>query len=96
MAKKIVDPRIPEHTSGLAIVISIIATLSLVVSLFLILAGFTLAVVGIASLPFGIALFIFSMVLFGIAELVHNSGFQNKLLTEILKQTYNKELSTKN
>ena len=83
--KNKVDPRIPKHTSGLGIIISIVAVFMLISGVLLIAVGFSLPLLGVGTIPFGLSLIILSFILFGIAELVYNSGFQNKLLTELLK-----------
>ena len=94
--KKNEDPRIPEHTSGLAILISIIAVFVLIAGVLLIPVGLGLPLLGIGAIPFGLSLIILSFILFGIAELVHNSGMRNKLLIEILKQGLAKQPVTDN
>lgn len=96
MIKKNEDPRIPKHLSGIAIVLSVLGVFIFIVSLIIILLGFSspFRLIGVGAIPFGVFLFILSFILFGLSDLVYNSGFQNKLLIEILKQGLDKNQTT--
>lgn len=85
-SKEYFNSQIPSHTSILGSIITIIGVIVLIISVFLILSSFSSTLIGIATLPLGFGAFISSMILFAIAELVHNSQYQTKLLKKILEK----------
>ncbi|MFA5803710.1 MAG: hypothetical protein WC879_03610 [Melioribacteraceae bacterium] len=77
---------IPSHLSGLGSVITIIGVILLLLSIGLIVTGLQSSLTAIATLPIGVGLFISSILFFAIAEIVHNSQYQTKLLKKLLEK----------
>lgn len=76
----------PSHTSILGSIITFIGVLILLFSIYLIVAGLNSPILGFATLPLGSGLFVSAVILFAVAELVHNSQYQTKLLKKLLEK----------
>lgn len=78
-------PSAPSHTSVLASIITIIGVILLFVSAIFIIAGLGSPLLGVATIPTGIGIFISAIMFFAVAEIVDNLQYQTKLLKKLLE-----------